>query len=156
MARAKKDIGLDILRALRRVASQVSDQSRALSDDTGLTIPQLLCLKAIADARNRGQEATVAYVSDSVSLAPSTVSGVLDRLERAALVRRRRNSVDRRQVNLILTRVGRSRLSEVPDLRGRVVDSLQAMDDTEREATLTALRAVVAMLEGHDPDLPVS
>lgn len=139
--------GLALLRALRVVASQADDQSRALSDETGLTLPQLLCMQAIVDATER---ATVASVSTSVRLAPSTVSGILDRLERSRLVRRKRNSRDRRQVNLTLTARGEVRLAEVPDLRERLKLALHTLDDSERDETVSALKAVVAMLEGNE------
>lgn len=149
MALASDDIGFQILQALRTVASQASDYSRELSDESGLTVPQLLCMKAIQEA-DPG-EATVAYVSDAVDLAPSTVSGILDRLERSRLVRRRRDHRDRRQVQLSVTSTGRSRLEELPTLHERFADNLQSLSDRERRQTVEALKTVLALLQGDDP-----
>lgn len=150
MTPASADTGLDMLMALRRVASTVSEQSRTLSSETGMTIPQLLCMRAIADARSDGGEATVAQVSQDVRLAPSTVSGVLDRLERARLVKRKRNSQDRRQVNLLLTRTGRAKLASVPDLTSQLADGLRSLSPDELDDVLESLRKVVSLLEGRD------
>ncbi len=142
---ARPDQGLASLNALRRLAQEADTHSRALADETGLTLPQLLCLRAIHDTPT--PPASVASVSQDVSLAASTVSGILDRLERAGLVRRRRDRRDRRQVNLTLTPTGRERLDGVPPLAERIHRSLQSLPDDERSRMAASLRLLLDELE---------
>lgn len=53
-----------------------------------------------------GTPPSIAAVADRMVLRHHTVVGLVDRLERAGLVRRRREAADRRQVSLVITRRG--------------------------------------------------
>ena len=145
------DIGDAILRALRRILRKVSEHSRLLARSGGLTVPQFLCLRAIAG--HPDDALTVAEVGKVVQLSPATVSRIIDRLERAGYVRRERRSDDRRMVSLSITDSGKERLAALPSpLHERFVERLNALDAAERATILLALDELVSMLEAGDID----
>lgn len=143
----QSDIAYEILRALRRILRRVSQHSRSLSQRSGLTVPQLLCLRAVA----RGAEApgvTVAEVAARVRLSPATTSRILDRLERAGFVLRQRNAADRRKVCVTLTTLGEERLKNVPrPLHEQFLKRVEALAPEERAALLASLDRIVVMME---------
>jgi DNA-binding MarR family transcriptional regulator len=141
----------EILRALRRIVQGIYIHSKQLFREAGLTMPQLLCLKAIQEADR--DEITAAEVSRTVQLRPATVTGILDRLERDGLVLRERRSRDRRKICLSLTDAGTERLSGLPlTLQDRFLGRLQQLDDSERKQLLEALQRVVGMIDASNID----
>ena len=142
----------EILRALRRIIRKISEHSRQLSRDAGLTVPQLLCLRAIGDADPQA-EVTVASVSAAVQLSPATVSRILDRMENSGLIVRERRSDDRRKVGLSLTDAGRQKAENVPTpLQEQFSQRLQALPDHEQAQLLGTLQKIVEMMEAADLD----
>jgi DNA-binding MarR family transcriptional regulator len=149
---AKTDVADDALRAIRRILRKTSEHSRQLSRQFGLTVPQVLCLRFIADAK-ADVEVTVAMVSQAVQLAPATVSRILDRLEDATLILRERRSQDRRKVCLSLTDLGRQQIAKLPrPLQEQFVLRLRALPDERQRQLLGALEKVVEMMEAGDLD----
>lgn len=145
-------ISYEILKAIRRIIRRISDHSRSLSRDVGLTVPQLLCLKTIGESTE--DEVTLVNVSGRVRLSPATVSGIVDRLERDGLVLRERRSKDRRKVCLSLTAEGRTRFESMPTpLQESFVHRLMSLDESERRGLLQSLEQVVDLMEAQDLDV---
>ena len=80
---------LRILRALRRITRSIALHSRQLSAVSHITAPQLMCLRTVI--ANGPMTATA--ISREMHVSPSTVVGILDRLEDKALIRRERDPV---------------------------------------------------------------
>lgn len=140
------DIPNEILRAIRRIIRGVSLQSKRLSKESGLTLQQIAVLRAIATAPQN--ELSVAGISRRVQLSSPTVSGILDRLERAGLVRRERGSRDRRKVWLHLTDAGREKLGQTPaPLQDRFVRRIQELHPDQQRILLDSLETLVSFLE---------
>lgn len=149
-----EDIGYEVLRALRRILRKVSEHSRHLSHTTGLTVPQLLCLRAISRMEREDEaEITVAMVAKQVRLTNATVSRILDRLERAGFVKRERRAADRRKVCLELTPLGVERLKDLPlPLHEQFLRRVEQLEPQEREDLLLQLARIVEMMEAEDID----
>lgn len=142
----------EVLRAIRRILRKTSEHSRQLSREAGLTVPQTLCLRFLADA-DGDEEVTVARISQAVQLAPATVSRLLDRLEDAGLVVRERRSRDRRRVCLSLTALGRQQIDKLPaPLQEQFVSRLLRLPADEQQQLLRSLVKVVEMMEAADLD----
>ncbi len=162
---APQHVGYEILRAIRRILRKVSEHSRTLSRTAGLTVPQLLCMRAIGDlASQEGCVVTVVDVADRVHLAAPTVSRILDRLDQAGFVHRERSATDRRKVLLTLTRLGEERLKSLPQpLHEQFLVRVEALEPARRLELLEALDTIVEMMEASDieasplltPDLDV-
>lgn len=150
-----KDDAEAVLRAIRRIVRRISEHSRNLSRDVGLTVPQLLCLKAIGRLEDRQQEPeiTVAMVGERVQLTPPTVSRIVDRLVRAGLVTRERRARDRRKVCLSLTSAGLERYGTLPrPLQETFVARFAALDQDRRGEILRVLEEVGSMMEAGSLD----
>lgn len=143
--------GFRALRSLRRIIRQVGAHSRSMARDSGLTLPQLVCMRAVRSCTD--EEVTVAAVADAVSLSRSTVSVVAEKLVQGGLLNRDRSPRDRRRVHLSLTDEGERRLQEMPlPLQDRFLQRLGALPAAEREALLQALETVVEMMDAEDLD----
>jgi DNA-binding MarR family transcriptional regulator len=149
---SKRDSTERILRAIRRIIRKTSAHSRQIARDTGLSVPQSLCLRVIGEAKPN-DEITVVRVAESVQLAPATVSRLLDRLEEAELVVRERRSRDRRKVCLRLTPLGRRGLRKMPPLlQEQFTARLQALSERKQGELLRALETIVDLMEAMEMD----
>ena len=144
-------IGFEILRALRSILRHVSLHSRDLWREVGLTVPQLLCLKAIAE--DDVEATTVGAISRRVSLSQATVSRIIERLVREGLVERHRWESDRRKVFVRVTPAGRERYEKLPaPLDVRFLERLDEMTEAERLALLAALERIVTLMGAEADD----
>jgi DNA-binding MarR family transcriptional regulator len=147
----------DILRSIRQLVRGISIHSKQLLRDVGLTIPQVLCLRAIEKLAADGVDLTVVEVSEAVQLSPATVSRIIDRLLAAGLVARERSSIDRRKVQVSLTDAGRARLMSVPvPLQETFLQQLFELSLDERKVLLASLRTLVDLMNaGHIDAAPL-
>jgi DNA-binding MarR family transcriptional regulator len=99
-----------VLAAIRRIVHAVDSHSKDLERALGITLPQLVVLRAI---RMLG-EVTTGKLSAAASLSPATVTTILDKLEARGLVVRYRNAEDRRVVHSKLTERGAQMLDGAP------------------------------------------
>jgi DNA-binding MarR family transcriptional regulator len=144
-------VGDEILKALRRILRRVALHSRQLLKETGLTLPQVLCLRALGECP--GGQATQVELSRSLQLAQPTVTGIIDRLERAGLVKRERSTADRRKIAVSLTESGHSRLGSLPTpLQEEFIERLMQLSSTERTSLLQSLTRVVELMEAQAVD----
>lgn len=115
----------------RTTNAAVRELDQRLSREHDVTFIQAVTLLAIKSF-DRPQPHLVA---DYLSQQSQTVTGVLDRLERAGHIARQRDLGDRRAVRLELTDSGRRLVESVSDsLRGHVVDVLKGVDQKRRES----------------------
>lgn len=141
-----------MLRAIRQIVRRISEHSRYLSRSVGLTVPQLVCLKAIAELQV-SSPVTVATLSAKVELAPATVSRIIDRLVRANLVSRERQPGDRRKVRLTLTDEGTARLEAMPlPLQEQFLERLSELPPDECASLLASLRRITQLMDATDLD----
>ena len=78
----------------------------------------------------------------------STVTGIIDRLEKKEYVSRVRNSPDRRVITIELTDTGRELVENAPSpFQQTIVDGLKKMPEDELEKVLLALTKLAGMLE---------
>jgi DNA-binding MarR family transcriptional regulator len=145
----EKTIAFDILRAIRRILRRVAEHSRAISREGGLTLPQLLALKALGE--REGDDVTLGTLSDAINLSAATTSGIVDRLVRADLVRRERGEIDRRRVRLSLTDSGRERLDRLPTpLQDRFLARLAQLSPDQADELRRALELIVTMMDAEE------
>ena len=135
---------LRVFRALRRIIRGVDLHSRRLQNEHQITGPQLVCLLSIAET----PEITPSALSREVHLSPSTVNGILDRLETKGLVVRRRASKDRRLVSLSLTAEGAVVVANAPSpLQDTLAEGMRALASDELANIASALDRIVELME---------
>lgn len=146
-------IAHDVLRTIRQIVRKISEHSKALYREAGLTVPQLMCLKAIGDLEEGAEEVTVIMVAKQLELSPATVSRIIDRLTRSGLVERERRAKDRRKVCLSLTAAGLERFQTLPvPLQERFVQRLSTLPSDERSRLLASLRRIADLMEATQID----
>lgn len=140
-----------ILRALRKIILRVSGYSRILARKAGITVPQLMVMKAISQVTD--EEVSLITISQKVQLSPPTVSGIVDRLERGHLVVRSRKADDRRKVSLVLTEKGRELLkSQPPALQEVFTERLEKLPLEDQQQILQVLDQVVELMQAERID----
>ncbi len=135
-----QEIAEELRPALLRLARNLRRETEAL----GVTSHQVTLLWLV---RNRpGLSLRELAVEEGIS-APS-LSGHVDRLEAAGLLRRVRSTDDRRRVGLELTREGQSLLKRVRARRTTwLAERVALLSDEERERLDAALPSLYALLE---------
>ena len=139
------EIEEQILVALRRITRAIDLHSRKLANTFGLTGPQLVCLRALAQIGS----ITPGALARQVSLSQGTVTGIVDRLLARQLVTRSRNPHDRRQVTVSITSAGRALVEQAPSpLQERFVAKLAQLDTAQQAQIRDTLGQVVSMMGG--------
>lgn len=132
-----------ILRRIRQLTRGIDQHSRFLVREWGVTVPQLLCLRAVVEA----PETTATGVARGINLNPSTVTGILDRLEKRGWVTRNRSARDRRVVTVSATAAGRDFLERAPaPLQDRFANGIARLPRRELEGIVRALDLLAELL----------
>lgn len=145
-------LGFQLLRAIRRIIRRTSEHSRSVGKQSGISVPQMLCLKAVSEFPE-GDEVTVAMVAQAVQLSAPTVSRILDKLEKGGFVTRLRNSKDRRRVCVSLTTEGWQQIDNLPTLlHEQFLKRFQKLDPIECLGLVRALERIVELMDAEDID----
>jgi len=148
----EEPIADEVLRAIRRILRKTAEHSRQLAREGDLSVPQLLCLRKVAES-TKAEPVTVAEVANAVQLSNATVSRILDRLGEAELIIRERSTVDRRKVFLWLTAAGKRRLKKLPTpLHEKFLTRLKRLRKAEQSALLSSLEQIVEMMGAEELD----
>lgn len=135
---------LRILQSLRRIIRAVEIHSHKLAQSYRITGPQLGCLLAI---RENGP-ITTTRLAHQVYLSPSTVVGIVDRLEEKGLVVRQRSRADRRQVQIGMTEEGERLAASAPSLlQDTLAEALKKLPEPEQVTITLSLEKVVDLME---------
>lgn len=140
---------LRVLRAIRRIIRCVDMYSKQLESQSHITAPQLVCLLAVVN----GGPMTATALAKEVHLSPSTVVGILDRLEEKGLVTRSRGVEDRRVVRVSATERGAALAAQAPSpLQERLAQGLNRLPELEQAAIALALERIVQLMEAQHID----
>jgi DNA-binding MarR family transcriptional regulator len=115
---ARKHICFNLGRVMRRVYDYYEQRLSPF----GLTPPQYFAFNALW----MGDGISVGELGERVSLDSSTLTGIIDRMERSGYVERRPNPDDRRSVLVFLT-------ANAQDLGPRILEFADELDVTLRE-----------------------
>lgn len=140
---------LRVMQSLRRIIRAVELHSRKLSLQHNITGPQLACLLTI----DEHGPLTASTLAREVYLSPSTIVGILDRLEQKQLVTRQRSSVDRRVVNVEITEMGRHLVRSAPSpMQETLAKAFQKLPEIEQVSITMALEKIITLIEAEDID----
>jgi len=95
-----------------------------------------------------GEECTAGELAKRADLSPASMTAMLDALEKAGMVTRRRSEADRRQVIVALTDAGRERLNERRRAWSELWEThLGPHTDGDIEAAARVARTLATMLD---------
>ncbi|QQM31639.1 MarR family transcriptional regulator [Martelella lutilitoris] len=142
-----------VMKAIRRIAHAIDIRSKRIGRKTGLTIPQIVVLQAVADQG----ALTTAAISRQADLSPATTVTILDKLEAKGLIERKRSSSDRRKVQAVLTAAGSTTLAGTPSLfADGFAAEFSAFDRNEQFSIVTSFRRVADLLDAEETARPES
>ena len=94
---------LQFMQRMWELVHALAVRSKRMRRTLGITGPQRLVIRVVGQTPN----ATAKQISDMLGLHPSTLTGVLARLERQHMLERKVDRADRRRVRFRLTPAGR-------------------------------------------------
>lgn len=141
------DLCEQVLVAIRRITRAIDLHSRQLVHNYGLTGPQTLVLKYLITSG----KISVGILARRVNLSQTTVTGILNRLEKRRLVCRTRSTNDKRRVNVEATDEALLVLRNSPPLlQEQFTQRFNALLDWEQALMLSTLQRVAAMMDAQD------
>lgn len=132
----------EVLKKFRIIYGAVRRHSHEMEKSCGVGGAQIWLLATLAQRPGL----RVGELARAMTIHPSTASNLLDKVEKAGLVRRQRSSADQRVVELYLTEAGRQVLDRAPrPLAGVLTHALEQLP----EKALERLDRDLAELIGH-------
>jgi DNA-binding MarR family transcriptional regulator len=137
---------IDVLMIIRQIMRTINMESKRIDKDYGVSIPQVLALKFL---KNRpGFQATQNDLRKFLNLNPSSVHGIIERLEAKGLVARLPKMGDKRNVHLSLTSKGDSLIQKIPPtLHDRLARNLELQDQNTIEQLKNHLHLLSRLME---------
>ena len=135
--------------ALRRILRVTELNSRELARKSELTASQLLVLQHLGE-NGASLPSTIAR---SIDLKQATVTVLVNKLEAAGLVTKRRDTEDRRRVWVELTDAGRAAREDSPDLlQSRFERGFEGLEEWEQAMIVATLERVASLLDAEEID----
>jgi len=136
-----------IVQGLRRIVHALQLFSQDVYRGYSLTAPQLWALKTL----RRDGPLSAGHLARALAVHQSSVSVLIQRLERRGLVRRARVTPDRRFVRVELTERGAAIAAEAPEpAQGRLLHALDAMPQRQLRAIRRSVDHLVRVMEASD------
>lgn len=132
---------------IRRIFQVLTEQSRKIEHETGLTGPQLWVVKILKES----SPMKVSDLARRMYLHPATMVGLLDRLEAKGLLKRTRFEKDRRVVFIDLTEQGRDlEINSPAVVQNLLIGRLENLTGQELKIISEGMEQVVALLGAKD------
>ncbi len=131
----------DVEMLVRRIEHLLRTQARAELADLGVTRDQFHVLIALC-----GLELTMGELGERLGVAGSTITDLVDRMERAGLAERVRDETDRRVIRVRMTSGGRAVLHRVRERRRAYLGRVMSAVTVGEQRTLRDLLAKVHSL----------
>lgn len=134
----------EIVQSLRRIFKAIQDYSQEVSKKFGITGPQLWALKTISTEGSL----SLGELSKKMYLHPSTITGLVDRLEKKGYVLRDRGQKDRRVVKVQLTAQGKKVVRKAPNpIQGKMIYGLNKLKREELNSIYDSVEKLVEIME---------
>jgi len=137
----------ETMQSLRRIIKSLQDYSQTVHSHFGVTGPQLWVLKTI----HQNGSLSLGDLSRRMYINPSTITGVVDRLEKKGYGLRVRNEEDRRVVKVQLTPKGERLVRRSPNpIQGKMIYGLKKLKKDELFTIYQAVEKLVEIMEAQD------
>lgn len=134
---------------VRRLVQAGDIYSKGLNKKYQVSQPQVSCILAL----NEYGPLSLSKLAQYILVKPSTVTGIIDRLEQKGLVRRQRNLADRRVITIELTDAGKELAAEAPPpIPETIIRGLRKLPLEEAEQIVNSLSTLVSMLDDENGD----
>jgi DNA-binding MarR family transcriptional regulator len=149
----KSDVD-QVLEAIIYLYTESRRITKELAKRADLTGPQLTVVKLLEQVG----DLSLSELSDKIRAQNSTVTGIIDRMEREGLVTRERSKEDRRVVHIRLTPKGRALAGEIPvepmEIFKGALQSLSAQEMRDLMRIMTKVAKRVKQIVRRDVGAP--
>ena len=136
----------EILIKIRKIIRSINLESKKIQKEYGVSIPQVLCLSHLMNAPN--YLATQGEIRKFLNLNSSTVSGIIERLEKKGYVARLPKTGDKRVVNIALTSAGDKLMKSIPSLlHEQLSEKLTRINEEKLRTIEESLDTLINLLE---------
>ena len=141
----------DVLINIRKIIRSINLESKRIEKEHGISIPQYLCLNFLSSKED--YRATAKEIGAHLNLNPSTVSGIISRLERKGYLAKLPNASDKRSTYIYLTAIGDKTVKSIPDLlQEKLTKKLKSLSDKDLNELQSSLALLINFMEVEDVD----
>ena len=135
----------DILIKIRKIVRSINLESKKIQKEYGVSIPQVLCLNFLKNQSN--YQSSQNEIRKFLNLNSSTVSGIINRLEKKGLLARLPRSGDKRIVNIALTDEGFKLIDSIPfSLHEQLSAKLHDLPEDKIQQIIQGLDTIINMM----------
>ena len=136
-----------IIFSIRRLIQASELYTKELNKKYQISAAQLNCILTL----NEHGPLPPSKIAQHMMVKSSTVTGVVDRLEKKGLAERLRNSPDRRMITIQLTKSGKKLAQNAPPpIQQKIIDGLKQTEDAKKEQIVSSLNMLTGMLDVQD------
>jgi DNA-binding MarR family transcriptional regulator len=136
-----------IIFSIRRLIQASELYTKELNRKYQISAAQLNCILTLYDYG----PLPPSKIADHMMVKSSTVTGVVDRLEKKGLAERMRNSPDRRVITIQLTEAGKELAQNAPPpIQQKIIDGLKKTETAKKEQIVRSLNILANMLDVQD------
>ena len=141
----------DILIKLRKIVRSINLESKKVEKEQGVSIPQLLCLQFLAEQEDYRTNAT--KLKTFLNLNASTISGILQRLEKKGLIAKLPKTSDKRVTLISLTANGMELLQSAPiTFQEKLSKKLKALPPEKLQTIIEGIDLLTKLMEVEEVD----
>lgn len=140
----------EIIFSIRKLMQAGEFYTKELNKKYQVSSPQLNCLLSLYE----NGPLPPSQIAKHIMVKSSTVTGIVDRLEQKGLVKRFRNSPDRRIITIELTDSGKNLAKHAPPpIQQKIIDGLKKLSKDELDQIIFSLTKLTDMLDVQDLDV---
>jgi len=140
----------EIIFSIRKLMQAGEFYTKELNKKYQVSAPQLNCLLSLYE----NGPLPPSQIARHIMVKSSTVTGIVDRLEQKGLVKRFRNSPDRRIITIELTDSGKNLAKNAPPpIQQKIIDGLKKLSKDELDQIIFSLTQLTDMLDVQDLDV---
>jgi DNA-binding MarR family transcriptional regulator len=140
----------EIIFSIRKLMQAGEFYTKELNKKYQVSAPQLNCLLSLYE----NGPLPPSQIAKHIMVKSSTVTGIVDRLEQKGLVKRFRNSPDRRIITIELTDSGKNLAKNAPPpIQQKIIDGLKKLSEDELDQIIFPLTKLTDMLDVQDLDV---
>lgn len=149
---------IDILIKLRKIVRSINLESKQVEKQQGVSIPQLLCLQFLAEQEDF--KANASKLKEFLNLNASTISGIINRLEKKGFIAKLPKAADKRVTLIILTAKGMELIDNAPiTFQQKLSEKLQALPKNKLKTIVEGIELLTELMEvdvNKDDVLPIT
>ena len=138
---------VETMQSLRRIFKATQNYSQEVCREFGVTGPQLWALRTIS----QNKSISLGELGKAMYLHPSSITGLIDRLEKRGFALRNRDRKDRRVIKITLTPKGTALAKRSPNpIQGKMIHGLKNLKKGTLNSIFNSMKKLVEIMEAED------